>query len=295
MERIAPGDLPTESQSAADLRFDSLPPLLAAHSPNDSGQWHSLADHLAGTAARASEFGDLFGSAEACRLVGQLHDIGKADPEWQRYLAAAAAGYKQATVDHKHAGAIVCHDWGFGTFAFVIAGHHGGIPNASELRSRIAGQATDGQRAAIEQVAAVGVTRPELRTLIPQQFTVKSAVDAIGKRRMEFWLRMVFSALIDADRLDTEEHFRPGFRVAAQPNELSDLDARCGERRGIAVAERQRDPVAQARTEVFDEVMSKAAESPGWFELTAPTGSARPSPHFRSPCATQSLTVVVAS
>jgi CRISPR-associated endonuclease/helicase Cas3 len=92
---------------------------------------------------------------------------------------------------------------------------------------------------------------------------------------MEFWLRMVFSALIDADRLDTEDHLRNGSRIALQPNGLSDLDARCDARRRTALVERQNDPVAPARTEMFEEVMSSATAPPGWFELTAPTGSGK--------------------
>lgn len=249
--------------------------MLAAHSPNDSGQWHSLADHLAGTGRRAGEFGAVFGSADACRFVGEVHDLGKADPAWQRYIAAVAAGGKLATVDHKHAGAFICSDWGLGTCAFVIAGHHGGIPNACDLRSKIAGGPSQGQRAAMEHVETLGVTRPEVSALIPAEFLPRSGTDAAGKRRMEFWLRMVFSALIDADRLDTEDHFRRGMRECPQLEALSDLDTRCDERRRIAVVDRQHDPVTPARVEMFEEVMSKAAKSPGWFELTAPTGSGK--------------------
>ena len=86
------------------------PPVPAAHSPNARDRWHSLADHLAQTGQRAAAFGEAFGSADACRFVGELHDIGKADPSWQRYLAVAATGTKLATVDHKHAGAFVSTD-----------------------------------------------------------------------------------------------------------------------------------------------------------------------------------------
>jgi Group II intron, maturase-specific domain len=37
-----------------------------------------------------------------------------------------------------------------------------------------------------------------VRKFIPARFVPGSAIDADGKRRIEFWLRMVFSALIDA-------------------------------------------------------------------------------------------------
>lgn len=249
--------------------------MLAAHSPNDSGQWHSLADHLAGTGRRAGEFGAAFGSATASRLVGEVHDLGKADPAWQRYLAAAAAGSTLATIDHKHAGAFMCQDWGLGACAFIIAGHHGGIPDMRDLRAKMASGPSQGQRAAMERVEELGITRPDVRAVMPTQFFSRSDTGPAGKRRVEFWLRMVFSALIDADRLDTEDHFRPSLRQPPQFDGLEDLDTRCEERRRIAVVDRQHDPVTPARTEMLEEVLSKATEPPGWFELTAPTGSGK--------------------
>lgn len=276
MPQIAsPQDRDAGPLGRADLGVDAQLRVLAAHSPNDGGQWHSLVDHLLGTGRRAGEFGAAFGSADACRFVGEVHDLGKADPAWQRYLAAAAAGQKLATIDHKHAGAFVCSDWGLGTCAFVVAGHHGGMPNATDLRSKLASGPTPGQRAAMDQVEELGVAQPEARTAIPSQFLPASAADAAGKRRMEFWLRMVFSALVDADRLDTENHFRNSFRVTSELSGLTDLDTRCNARRKIVLVERQNDPVALARTDIFNEVMSKAATPPGWFEFTAPTGSGK--------------------
>jgi CRISPR-associated endonuclease/helicase Cas3 len=272
---MPPGKRTAGSQSRGGQGVDPLPPVLAAHSPNSSGAWHTLTDHLAGTGRQAGEFGEEFGSADACRFVGEVHDLGKADPVWQRYLAAAAAGNKLATVDHKHAGAFVCGEWGLGTCAYVVAGHHGGIPNAADLRAKLAGGPTPGQRVAMSQVEQLGVVRPEAGTAIPPQFLPVSHTDGAGKRRMEFWLRMVFSALVDADRLDTEGHFRDGVRAVAQPDGLADLDARCGARRRIAVAERQNDPVAAHRVGMFNEVMASAAAPSGWFELTAPTGSGK--------------------
>jgi CRISPR-associated endonuclease/helicase Cas3 len=234
-----------------------------------------LAVHLAETGERAGEFGEAFGSADACRLVGELHDLGKADPAWQRYLEAAAAGRQSPKVDHKHAGAFVCNEWGISLLAFVIAGHHGGLPNAADLKSKLSARPTDGQYAAIESVKALGITRPDPSKVMPRWFPRASKSETADIRRLEFWLRMVFSALIDADRLDTQAHFQPNSRGPSPEGQLSDLAARCDERHSIAVAERRHDPVARAREEMFAEVMSKAVEPPGWFELTAPTGSGK--------------------
>jgi hypothetical protein len=63
------------------------------------------------------------------------------------------------------------------------------------------------QRAAINCVDTLDITRPDVK-FIPVRFVHGSAIDADGKRRIEFWLRVVFSALIDANRLDLNRGFR---------------------------------------------------------------------------------------
>jgi CRISPR-associated endonuclease/helicase Cas3 len=72
------------------------------------------------------------------------------------------------------------------------------------------------QRAAINCVETLDITRPDVRKFIPARFVPGSAIDADGKRRIEFWLRVVFSALIDANRLDLSKgnphHPRSGAR-----------------------------------------------------------------------------------
>lgn len=254
-----------------------VPQVLAAHSPGPDGGWHPLSAHLEATGVLAAEFGALFGSAEVCGLVGRLHDIGKADPAWQTYLAAAARGVRAERVDHKHAGAILLERLEVGTCSCVIAGHHGGMPDNTDLRSNIFGEPTPGQQAAIEYGREQFLSEwPDRNALIPARFRPSHSSDRAGWRRLELWLRMVFSALVDADWLDTEAHFRPGLRATTPPPpRLAELDERCGVRRAAAIAERERDPVASARAELFAEAMSKADQPPGWFELTAPTGSGK--------------------
>jgi hypothetical protein len=51
-----------------------------AHSPNPEGDWHDLVPHLRGTSKLASEFASAFGAAEAARIVGMYHDLGKFHP-----------------------------------------------------------------------------------------------------------------------------------------------------------------------------------------------------------------------
>ncbi len=63
-----------------------------AHSRNDLGIRHDLVDHLRGVAELTAEFAAPLGTSELERYVGLLHDIGKFDAAWQRYLLDFEAG-----------------------------------------------------------------------------------------------------------------------------------------------------------------------------------------------------------
>lgn len=271
------GDLePTGSSSHA---ASPLPEgVLAAHSPNADGEWHLLSDHLRGTADRAGRFAEPFDSAAVGELVGRLHDVGKADPDWQAYLRRAAAGEQAERVPHKVAGAHLVNDLGRGLLAGVIEGHHGGLRWHTELHQTVlASGPTPGECAAIDQLrSSVAPARIDVR---PPDWAISSRPDdPAAKLECELWLRMVFSALVDADYLDTEAHFH-AMQAAARglPGAvgIAALAERFYDRRAAEVQARRDDPVADARGEVFAAVVAQAGAPQGWFELTAPTGSGK--------------------
>ena len=105
--------------------------------------------------------------------------------------------------------------------------------------------------------------------------------DDADKRRYEFLTRMLFSMLVDADRLNSEQWEqeqrlnRPWNRpsrplVAGRLLEL--LDAERRRRAESAPA----DDLLRLRNEVFDACMAKGRNlPPGFFTLTVPTGGAK--------------------
>ncbi len=108
-----------------------------AHSRNAAGERQGLAEHLAAVAEAAAANAEPFGGAALARYAGLLHDIGKASPEWQRYLLASERTGKRAgaPVDHKGAGAAValgaCEP-----AAWLVHAHHGGLPDNRDMRTR---------------------------------------------------------------------------------------------------------------------------------------------------------------
>jgi len=181
-----------------------------AHSENGQGVKHDLVSHLKSVAELAAEFTGKFGAADFGYWAGLWHDLGKFNPEFQSYIASPE-GHRGP--DHSSAGAIHAVS-GFEGLAFLVAGHHAGLPNRTDLKNRIREKS-----GALQVRTALELARQELTQVTPEQPLIKKLPDFLmGKssraseseqlsRKTELFLRMVFSGLVDADFLDTEAHF----------------------------------------------------------------------------------------
>lgn len=98
--------------------------------------------------------------------------------------------------------------------------------------------------------------------------------DTARRQAIEFWTRMVFSALVDADFLDTETFYSGSERPPASGDlsALADkLDAHLKELQDKAPAT----PVNTWRSEVLDACRNAASMPPGVFTLAVPTGGGK--------------------
>lgn len=258
------------------------------------GEWHSLEDHLTSVAAIASQFGEKLHSPAASHLAGLWHDLGKYAPDWQQFLLEAGEDApvrgedtpsmetRRRGPDHSTAGAI--HAKGSGALdpmirdaiSFAIAGHHGGLADRENLRSRLADTAKiDRYKLAIGE-APKAITEERLGS--PPSWLASGDV-AVLKRSYEFFVRMLFSSLVDADFLDTERFMDEAqIRPAARKEwpelrrYLAPLEARLEAlQSGTQAALR----VASARRRVVQWCSAAAALSPGTFTLTVPTGGGK--------------------
>jgi CRISPR-associated helicase Cas3/CRISPR-associated endonuclease Cas3-HD len=243
-----------------------------AHIRPEDGAQQSVLEHLRGTGALAEEFAGAFGAEEWARFCGLAHDIGKYSNAFQRHIGGEAM-----RVDHATAGAQMCVQllgkagW---LPAYCVAGHHGGLPNGgnqSDPPAREAGRQstlTTRLRLPVEDYSAYAAEvslegalhSPPLRPLGRQGFS------------LAFWVRMLFSCLVDADFLDTERFMRPGAaRSGAQRIEALEalLDAQVRRFASPASA------LNRMRTEILHGCIAKAALPPGLFTLTVPTGGGK--------------------
>ncbi len=248
-----------------------------AHSAPDRSDWEPLAHHLSEVARRAEAFAAPFGAGPEARLAGLLHDLGKYSARFIRRLEGTESG-----LDHWSIGALasgVVARTNAQAVAFAIHGHHVGLASPDILRTltsktgdRSSWTESDPQRA-LDLLRAEGLELPELPGSLydPKGPRVAGMVD----------VRMLFSALVDADFLATEEHFqrfepRSFPRPAGQGLEPEKaLALLLAEIEKTAAASEAAAPVRALRDDLLAACLSAAEWPRGPLTLTAPTGSGK--------------------
>lgn len=231
------------------------------------------------TAKAAGDSGAKFGAGEVARLAGLWHDIGKFNPEFQDYLRHCE---RAATANEPAPPKGVPHAAFGGRFARgaypplmqIIYGHHAGLQEIEQVKQRMEDLAPDGVYEEVLRLA-----RENLSGFGSPEYPASLLEDPPRDRlQYEFLLRMLFSALVDADFVDTEAHFDP-----------EKADARG--RRSLTVTEMwevfERDqtssfsevadttPVNRVRSEVYKACVSAARRPPGIYRLSVPTGGGK--------------------
>jgi len=248
-----------------------------AHSVRDLpiSAWHRLEDHLFAVGRGARNVCGRFGAGDLGELIGRWHDLGKYAGDFQAYLRAGPDARGEAMpgrVDHSSAGAILARQRlarnpGL-VAAFAIAGHHAGLADFQDLNDRLA------RNAARLDAAHAGGIDPAVLAVPP---TTLPAWVQEGWEPGEFIVRVLFSALIDADRTDTEAFCDPK-RAAARAGRrpaLADLRDR------LAVAQQRLGAAAPptvvnaVRAAILADCIDAASGPPGIFALPAPTGAGK--------------------
>lgn len=243
-----------------------------AHSKNAAGQRHDLVEHLTAVAERAREYADKFGAGDLAYWAGMWHDLGKFHPDFQRYLldCEASPGKKHRGPDHKRAGTMLAMGR-LQPLAFLVKGHHGGLPSMQELPGWVKESAyQDAIRTALD------LARVELGPRLEATSLPTLPAWANDKLAAELFVRMLFSTLVDADCLDTEGHFNPD-RSEARTGALNlqGLWRRFKDNQSKMLDAADDIPVNRVRSEVYDACLVAAAKAPGFFRLTVPTGGGK--------------------
>ncbi len=234
-----------------------------AHSKNSRGERHDLVEHLTRVAQLAAKFAAKFGASDLAYWVGLWHDLGKFNPAFQVYLDDPV---RERGPDHKGAGAVLALRHAE-PLAFLIAGHHGGLQDRKAVKTWLREKAADPRTE--EGLRMAQADLPSIEPPTPP------ALPPWPQNELEFFLRMLFSALADADFLDTERHFDPEkSEERGGIASLGELWCRFEQAQSVLTA-KQPDRVNTVRHEVYQACLQAADFAPGFFRLTVPTGGGK--------------------
>ncbi|WP_319003395.1 CRISPR-associated endonuclease Cas3'' [Bifidobacterium pseudocatenulatum] len=177
--------------------------------------YETCAEHLAMAGCLAGGFAKGFGYLDDGLLAGLVHDLGKYSDAFQRRIRNPD---HCGPVDHSTAGALLLMRHACPLAAMAVAGHHAGLPDLGSYgelegptfmsRMNRARRAGDCNPLALAQAGEAQLDIPQSAFL----HGTRSAKPMTSSKRSERWslytdmmlTRMLFSALVDADRLDAE-------------------------------------------------------------------------------------------
>ncbi|MHB1688602.1 MAG: CRISPR-associated helicase Cas3' [Ignavibacteriaceae bacterium] len=215
-----------------------------AHRREKDGESQSLCSHLSKTAIYAGQFANKIGLKDSGRIIGLLHDIGKASNAFDKYIQSAT-GYidpdaddyvdakeQRGKIDHSSAGAQIIYRTlskngpegiiAAQVLSLCIASHHSGLidclmPSGEDNFTRRINKS--GEKTHTEEALSYLLDNEmqKLTKLLSSESLVKQIIGKIKslKENSDYQdtamfkygllVRFLFSCLIDADRLNTAD------------------------------------------------------------------------------------------
>ncbi len=249
---------------------------------------HLLEDHLRKVAKLSADHASAFGSEDWAELAGRWHDLGKYSADFQKYIRDQT-GYERENahverpnmkgrVNHSSAGALHALSQfkkKFGEknidgriIAYLIAGHHAGLADwgsesgQSALQYRM--QDTNLLPDALKGKPPETVTNFKVPTTHPNKDADPS-----------FWIRMLFSCLVDADFLDTESFMSPEKTEQRKQDVPLEVLNKALDQHLAKFSEKDPEGINIYRKSILDNCQKSARERSGLFSLTVPTGGGK--------------------
>ena len=225
----------------------------------------SLEDHRDHVADLARSFAEAFNSGSLAYLAGWLHDKGKERDSFQNYIlrenGIPTNGQSGGEHEHSFVGGLIAAQKPLHSLALanIIMGHHRGLYDDDTLKSEINRR-----------------TLPKEIMIDPLPVSPSSPHIQLRKEDLHHYVRMLFSCLIDADRLDTETFMNPNqAKLRGQgdslPVLLERLEAKLAEFKSVG----NDSEVNHVRNYVQQICREKSDQPCGIFSMTVPTGGGK--------------------
>ena len=245
----------------------------------ESFKIQTLQEHLTGTSVFSESFASVFGASGWGKQAGLWHDLGKYTTEdFQPYIrnASGMTGESKKPMnkpDHSTAGAI----WAkmklphcYPPLSYCIAGHHSGL-----LDWVSGGDANMSRR--YQKESCCGEMRKDAPVEVLEELLPLEA-PALSDPEKEFhlWIRMLFSCLVDADYLDTEQFMMPDqAERRGKYDSLQELKICFDKYMEELSVNAPSSFINEKRASILSRCREKAKDIPGFFSLTVPTGGGK--------------------
>ncbi|MEW6202981.1 MAG: CRISPR-associated helicase Cas3', partial [bacterium] len=245
-------------------------------------EWQRLDEHLRNVANLAKQFAESFGGGDWGYAAGLWHDIGKYSQEFQNMLIKSADNNTSVETkighpDHSTAGAQEANKLipnGYGKLlSYAIAGHHSGLLDGKSNEACL----NDRLKKHIPDYSACPWGILKFHSKIKSfPFVLTKGNNERVAFQLQFYIRMLFSCLVDADFLDTEAFMnKDKSLLRSNYPELSEMKNKLMEALDKLSSEAPDTLVNKYRKKILQQCISAADNSPGLFSLTVPTGGGK--------------------
>lgn len=270
---------------------------------NGMTEYQSCEDHCMNVAKLCYDMGKPFHLENTCWLLGILHDSGKFVKKFTNYIQASFQGQKLAKFDHSTAGGKVLYDqlWkqsDIGKLLVEICGmaiisHHSGLQNfvnidgdESDFLRRLTSPLDGYTEAREEFLKSFSIAEITYHLNLAKQeieYLEAKLQSVTDDNKYNFFLgmvhKLVFSILIDADRLDTAsfmvgKSLRPHWEIEKLWQNFSEKLEAYIQQFSVPQNEKMK-KINDARSQISLDCLHFANHQPGIYTLSVPTGSGK--------------------
>lgn len=247
------------------MKLCNLSGITISHIDNNKNV-QSNEEHQQGVAKKTETFAAEFDLGNCGRIMGLLHDKGKEQKEWQKYIQGVT-GYNmeyasmKSGPNHAYVGACIAEKQYPLLSPFIaqpIAGHHRGLYDHCDY---------------VEVIKAGIPDDVTIDTTVPIPFPRFSKLEEYDYHNL---VRMLFSCLVDADSLDTESFMTPEQATlrgshTTMEELLSKLESYLHKLKANAIVSE----VNTIRNFVQEQCIKESQGAKGFYSLTVPTGGGK--------------------